>query len=197
MRKAKEDAMITREDIMDAAFRCFFDNGFATASLEMIAKDANVTRGAVYWHFKDKKELYREVVNATLKDADVVNYAYNLPDTMDYEERMYEIFWFAQSDNPKVDFIYKALNVVSIYDDFRDIQESIQLEKIKLYRYFVEETRIHIRENAIEALDAEVYASDLFLLFEGMFLTKNLSVGIERNRDNIKEYVKIIIKDLI
>ena len=36
----------------------FHDKGVAHASLEEIARDAELTRGAIYWHFKDKAELF-------------------------------------------------------------------------------------------------------------------------------------------
>ena len=197
MRRAKEDAMATKEVILEAALRCFAENGFDASSLEAIARDAAVTRGAVYWHFKDKKELYRAVVRDALEKADVVAYAHNLPDGLSYEERLYDVFWYAQSENSKVDFVYTAMNDAAAKNEFKDLYEAIQLEKVKLYRYFVEETRIHIKLNQIQSLDAEIYASDLFLLFEGMFFTKQMAVGMSRKRTDIEQYVRLIIKDLI
>lgn len=197
MKKAKEDAMITRQSILDAAFKCFFENGFRTTSLDMIAKEASVTRGAVYWHFKDKSELYREVVKNTLNENDVVQYAHSLPLDMDYDKKLFEIFWYAQNDNEKIIFIYKALNFVSQAEEFADIKEAIQLEKIKLFRYFAEETRVHIQMKKLENLQAEDYASVLFLFFEGMFLMKNISVGLKKDRKHIERYITIIINDLL
>lgn len=197
MKKAKEDAMITRQNILDAAFKCFFENGFRTTSLDMIAKEASVTRGAVYWHFKDKSELYREVVKNTLTENDVVQYAHSLPLDMDYDKKLFEIFWYAQNDNEKIIFIYKALNFVSQAEEFADIKEAIQLEKIKLFRYFAEETRVHIQMKKLENLQAEDYASVLFLFFEGMFLMKNISVGLKKDRKHIERYITIIINDLL
>lgn len=197
MKKAKEDAMITRQSILDAAFKCFFENGFRTTSLDVIAKEASVTRGAVYWHFKDKSELYREVVKNTLAENDVVQYAHSLPLDMDYDKKLFEIFWYAQNDNEKIVFIYKALNFVSQTEEFADIKEAIQLEKIKLFRYFAEETRVHIQMKKLENLQAEDYASVLFLFFEGMFLMKNISVGLKKDRAHIEKYITIIINDLL
>ena len=57
VRKTKEEAMNTRARIMDAAIELFADRGFARTSLEEIAEAAGVTRGAVYWHFKNKFDL--------------------------------------------------------------------------------------------------------------------------------------------
>lgn len=57
-RRTKEEALETRSRILDAAERVFYDRGVAHASLEDIASAAEVTRGAIYWHFKDKAELF-------------------------------------------------------------------------------------------------------------------------------------------
>ncbi len=56
-RKTKAEAEKTRQRIMDAAFRVFTEKGFTRTTLNNIADAANVTRGAIYWHFKDKMDL--------------------------------------------------------------------------------------------------------------------------------------------
>ncbi len=58
VRKTKEDAEITRQRIIDAARELFSTHGVSKTSLDKIAKHANVTRGAVYWHFENKTELF-------------------------------------------------------------------------------------------------------------------------------------------
>ena len=39
----------------------FFKRGVARASLEEVARSAGVTRGAVYWHFRDKLDLFAAI----------------------------------------------------------------------------------------------------------------------------------------
>ncbi len=62
-RQTKERAEQTRERIVDAAEQVFYQRGVSRASLEEIAREAGVTRGAVYWHFADKVELFIAVEN--------------------------------------------------------------------------------------------------------------------------------------
>jgi TetR/AcrR family acrAB operon transcriptional repressor len=57
-RKTKEEAGRTRQHIIDAARRTFHQCGVSRTSLEKVAAAAGVTRGAVYWHFADKAELF-------------------------------------------------------------------------------------------------------------------------------------------
>ncbi|WP_142847721.1 TetR family transcriptional regulator [Telmatospirillum sp. J64-1] len=60
-RKTKAEAAETRERILEAAERIFFENGVMRTTLEQIAKEAGVTRGAIYWHFSNKLELFQEL----------------------------------------------------------------------------------------------------------------------------------------
>jgi len=54
--------MLTRKNIMDAALAVFSRKGYALSTLEDIAAEARVTRGAIYWHFEDKKDIYASLV---------------------------------------------------------------------------------------------------------------------------------------
>jgi len=62
MRRTKEDAAITREQLLSKALKVFSEKGYNAATLEDIAKEAEVTRGAIYWHFKNKAELYNTLI---------------------------------------------------------------------------------------------------------------------------------------
>lgn len=57
-RRTKEDAIATRSGLIDAAERVFCEKGVSRASLSDIALAAGATRGAIYWHFKDKVDLF-------------------------------------------------------------------------------------------------------------------------------------------
>lgn len=57
-RKTKAEALETRQRIMDAAVDVFFEKGVAHTTLDDIAQAAGVTRGAIYWHFKNKLDVF-------------------------------------------------------------------------------------------------------------------------------------------
>ncbi len=62
MRRTKQEAAQTRERILDAAELQFFEAGVARTSLDQIARAAGVTRGAVYWHFQNKADLFAAMI---------------------------------------------------------------------------------------------------------------------------------------
>jgi AcrR family transcriptional regulator len=58
VRRTKAEAESTRAAILDAAEVLFFQHGVSRTTLEKIAVAANVTRGAIYWHFENKADLF-------------------------------------------------------------------------------------------------------------------------------------------
>lgn len=62
-RKTKQDADATRSRLLDAAEQVFYDKGVSRASLNDIACAAGATRGAIYWHFKDKGDLFTAMMD--------------------------------------------------------------------------------------------------------------------------------------
>ena len=64
MRRTKAEAAETRAAVLAAAEKMFFEKGVSNSRLEDIASAAGVTRGAVYWHFASKTDLFLELYNA-------------------------------------------------------------------------------------------------------------------------------------
>ena len=62
-RRTKEDAVATRNGLIDAAEQVFREKGVSRASLSDIAQAAGATRGAIYWHFKDKVDLFNAMMD--------------------------------------------------------------------------------------------------------------------------------------
>lgn len=62
VRKTKQEALETREKILDAAEMLFQRRGVSRTSLQDIATEAELTRGAIYWHFKDKAEMFNAMM---------------------------------------------------------------------------------------------------------------------------------------
>ena len=57
-RKTKTETEQTRRQIIAAARRVFAERGVSRTTLAQIAQAAGVTRGAIYWHFKNKPDLF-------------------------------------------------------------------------------------------------------------------------------------------
>ncbi|QLW72991.1 acrEF/envCD operon transcriptional regulator [Citrobacter freundii] len=60
-RKTKADALKTRQHLIETAIVQFAARGVGNTTLNDIADAANVTRGAIYWHFDNKSQLFNEL----------------------------------------------------------------------------------------------------------------------------------------
>lgn len=62
-RCTKEEALATRDRLLDAAELVFSEKGVSRSSLHDIAEAAGVSRGAIYWHFKNKADLFNAMMD--------------------------------------------------------------------------------------------------------------------------------------
>lgn len=80
-RRTKEEAQETRNKLLDAAECVFQAQGVSRTSLQDIATRAGATRGAVYWHFKDKADLFNAMMErVTLPMEEAFNPAESDPE---------------------------------------------------------------------------------------------------------------------
>ena len=69
MRRTKEEAEITKQNILAAGLEVFSQKGYKSTRVEDIAKQANVTTGAIYHHFGGKGDLFLALVEKSEKKA--------------------------------------------------------------------------------------------------------------------------------
>lgn len=69
MRKTKAKSQKTRQHLLNAALEVFHKQGVTRATLQEIAQEAGVTRGALYWHFKNKEDLFKALFEQVFQDC--------------------------------------------------------------------------------------------------------------------------------
>jgi len=111
VKRTKEEAERTRKAILKASLKVFSTKGYARSRLEDVAKEAGVTRGAIYWHFDNKAKLYSSAVIESVSG---------------YQERLTEILLSDLSPLPKIRTLMKEWLVT--------------LEEDEAYRTLVEMT---------------------------------------------------------
>lgn len=82
-RRTKEDALATRNSILDAAATLFAERGVSGTTLQHIATAAGVTRGAIYWHFEDKGALFNAMIERAAMPLESAMQMLERPDSAD------------------------------------------------------------------------------------------------------------------
>ncbi|VTU13174.1 Toluene efflux pump ttgABC operon repressor [Variovorax sp. SRS16] len=127
VRRTKEEALETRHRLLDAAEVLFQAQGVSQTSLQQIAQRAGATRGAIYWHFKDKADLFNAMMErvklpleaAVQKAAGAID-----ADPMDEVERMMVEALKIMTTDPQVRRVFEvATHKVEYTHDMASVQE--------------------------------------------------------------------------
>ncbi len=199
-RKTKEDMLRTRDAILENALNVFYNKGFSRATIEEIAIKSNCTRGAVYWHFKNKVEIFvalseklgnigdikfahffnDDSCNINLLKEFCQEYILLFENNSDFR-RLYEIFFSKTEWAKELDCL---VNLCQEYDTF-------------ILNFF--ETKFKkIKDNnlLIETITPRLAALGLFSHLSGL-IHSWLFISKEYNSQNIRELINIFLDSLI
>lgn len=134
-RKSKEAAQATREAILDAAEHVFERDGVPATTLQGIGAEAGVTRGAIYWHFRDKDDLLNAMVARTQFPLEDLRRARELArhgDALLELRRIAEDSLLRMADSPGHQRVYRILLLgcvrVGRHPQVIDAEEAVRAE---------------------------------------------------------------------
>lgn len=115
-RKTKEEADLTRQKILAAAREVFGQCGVTRTTLEKIAQAAGVTRGAVYWHFANKAELF---------------FAMRDQVTLPIIDRTDTLLFVPGSDDPLRDIEASLIDFFQIMQDCNEVRRTFDIMMLR------------------------------------------------------------------
>ncbi|WP_346797329.1 TetR family transcriptional regulator [Halomonas sp. Bachu 37] len=155
-RRTKAEAAATREALLDAAEDMFMEHGVARTSLEQIARHAGMTRGAVYWHFKNKSDIFRAMLERVrMPFQDLVDEIEALEQDVSSLEaiRLACLNGFSRFEQPR----YRRVHSILIHrcEFFSDI------DPIAMQREIADECRDSLQERFAEAFEQQQLHQDI------------------------------------
>lgn len=129
-KKTFEEAQKTKHNILAAAHQVFTAQGYAKASLSDIARVANVTRGAIYWHFENKGELLVALLEDKLERLSLMSTlrAAGAPEQRDPLGMLYRwamLHFQADAENFIISPLSEMLRQVMVLDAAQDTKERL------------------------------------------------------------------------
>ncbi|MER6196077.1 helix-turn-helix domain-containing protein [Streptomyces sp. NPDC001586] len=170
--------------ILDAAGRQFEQKGYDGASVNEIIRDANVTKGAFYFHFKSKKELAVAILESTFGVDGLVPQEIKLQEVVDTGI----ILGHKISRDPK---IMAALRL-SLTHEAREVYGTPWPEWIKFNT-----TQLNEAQNRGEVgpdVDTVAQAHQISGTWSGLVLTGHSIYG---NLDGLEERVATMYENLM
>lgn len=183
-RRTKEDALATRNSILDAAAALFAEHGVSRTTLQHIATAAGVTRGAIYWHFEDKGAMFNAMMERASMPLEAAMAVLDLPDTDDPlgELRDYAMRVFRLTvDDPVARRTFEIATLkMELTDEMSQVRERRMQNQAQWMRRVEGRVRIGIRHGVLKpGVKPRAVALGLWVLMEG--LIRNWLIGPEFN----------------
>jgi TetR/AcrR family acrAB operon transcriptional repressor len=128
MRRTKEEAEITRQNLLAAALEVFSRKGYAATRVEDIATQANVTTGAIYHHFGGKSDLYIALIEDSSARANLLAQQIfeegGSPATI-LRRLLVRLFEFVEEDLEYRAVVELFLNTTEVSPELAEINEQI------------------------------------------------------------------------
>lgn len=195
MRKTKEEAEQTRQNILKACVAIVNEKGYERMTRDDIAEKLHMTRGAVNWHFKTKEDIYLAALEMVLEQLDSQRERYFSTQASSVRERLTGLFLLPVREEELFDFVNSIPKLLQSDERFARIQQ----RKFSNRRNFLAYTEKCLeqleREEKIELKKPKTeLAQLLYLLFEGLHTQhSNDSFLSAITEEKIKVYLDMIL----
>lgn len=184
VRKTKEDALATRDGILDAAATLFAEQGVSRTTLQHIATAAGVTRGAIYWHFEDKGAMFNAMMERAAMPLESAMALLDQPDSADPlgDLREYAVCVFRLTvDDPEARRTFEIATLKMEYtDEMTAVRERRAQNQAEWIRRTESRVRLGIKIGQIKpTVKPRAVALGMWALMDG--LIRNWLIGPEFN----------------
>lgn len=181
-----------RNKIADAARTLFTDFGYKSVSMEQIAQKAGVAKGTVYLYFKDKDDLFFQLVNELL--AEMKNYIETIEAKgLSFFDELHEVVYNLLMLRTRQKFLFRIAN---------EAKELKTPSACSVMNIIQSQITGYIERKLTEAVDQKVIrpCNSSVLAFAVLKLYTALAFEWDEthtplNEKEIAEYVSLIVKD--
>lgn len=205
MRRTKEEAEATRVSIIESALPLFARKGPTATSLSEVAKAADVTRGAIYWHFKNKWELLDGLLEYYTKPVNTLGMASIDEEQPDPLGKLRDLYVYLLENVATVEDYRRVFLLCARMNSVRFPEASEEAEITQRFEALMREKhqfRCITLRNAIrkgqlpEDLDVEYGATLISAMIEGIVFNWMASPERYNLKERAAPYVDAIISTL-
>ncbi|GAA3095803.1 TetR/AcrR family transcriptional regulator [Streptomyces echinatus] len=174
----------TRQRIQDVALELFAEQGYEKTSLREIAARLDVTKAALYYHFKTKEEIIVSLFEDLTKPIeDLIEWGRRQPHTLETKQEIVRRYSEALSGaEPLFRFMQEnqaTVRELRIGDTFKDRMRGLRDILIDPEAQLVDQVRS---------------VSAMFTLHAGMFVMQDLEGDPEKKREAVLEVALDLVK---
>jgi len=182
-----------REQILLATIKLLSTKGYANMSMNDIVAESGVSKGGIYWHFKNKDAII-EAALVSMLDAQLAFIEAQLAGTDPVRDKLQRIFGIAhlvgeESTPPPLDFFTLAA------------RDATLMEQLRRYVHAYQERIAQVIQQGLDsgeltAVDPRMAALNLLSFLEGVLLI-GLTVQPETLASQVDQAVELIFRGLL
>lgn len=203
MRRTKEDAEQTRRSILASAMDIFYEKGYSKTTFDEIAKRIDLTKGAVYWYFRNKPDIVAALINDFSERymAVVDNFLAQYPEIS--FDRIIKMELFINKQIREDQQLYKFLFFITCQMEWSEaiiskIQPCIEQTKQVMRKLFIDAlTTLQQQKQIKENTDIPMISELLMALYSGLLdaaftrrLTSEFDTAVETGFNLIFNSIK-------
>ena len=182
-----------REQIIQAAVACFARKGYHLTTMDDIVAESGLSKGSLYWHFKNKKDLLIKVMAWYFDQmaAEAEPILAQIPDAIEQLKML--LTMFAQttaSDDPLLKIF------IDFYAEPRHDPEVDQALRQLMDPYFELIGNIiqqGIEDGELRAVEPRQMAASLMAAFDGMFMYKMMLGDVFDWQNTARQFTEVIL----
>jgi len=196
LKRTKEEAEETRKNLINIALREFVKHGYDKITLENIAQKAGVTRGAIYWHFKNKSDLMESLIKQ--KDYESLEIMKNIFEAQDLtplaklEDLVFGNFPDLNDKEAK-NYARIKLDLYMSYIKHGD-KRKIGITFVKYISSLIKE----LQQSGVfkKNIDADETAFTIFTLLGGLIMRFNIGSPGHKTMQSLRNVLKTYIEQI-
>ena len=157
-----------KEQIMDAALKVIISKGYDNSRIDDIVDISSMSKGAIYWYYKSKKEVYLNLVNYwVIKYSTVINHIIEEDDSpADQLKDVFEYFILQYEQDPSA---FKALvEFWSLAGRDKDFHKKLDKVYSKFLEFLERIINRGVKSGEFKNLDVRVTALSIMVNIEGI-----------------------------
>ena len=182
-----------KEQILDAALHVIVQNGYHQSRMDDIVSTSGLSKGAIYWYYKSKKDMYLDLVNHW-----VIRYSNSLlklpQEDISSGEQLKNLFETFFDQFEKDPIVFKALlEFWSLAG--RDTEFKIKLEKVthNFIHYIESIIKKGVESGEFKQVNPNIAAMSIMVVIEGI----SWFTLFEKNSVSAKEYTDTVFEFIL
>ena len=185
-----------QQDILAASLRCFGRYGYKKATMEDIASEVGLTKGALYTYARSKKDLYHQAVTSALsrwQNRVIEAIEKEITPLARFETMSFKAFQYLTEDQALRQVLIDKPDIFPMFGEQDPFNETNEKSR-DILRSIIEQG---VAEKIFRPLDIDSATWILFSIYKMFIIDTYIITGQEKTEKLFRDSVDLVLKGLL